>query len=193
VAVKEDGHAVSVCFCARRSEKAAEAGLETAEAYRGRGFGPQVTVAWALAVRADTGLAEDIHNLVAATVAELGGVDILINNAVNSTAAPFMELADEDWLNHINVKIMGYVRCARECIPHMRRRGGGRLINIGGMAARYSNPLTNSHGVTNPPVSLSLLPGGPAHLRATPSTTASVTISIPASSMARTEACCSFV
>ncbi len=52
VAVTEDGHAVSVCFCARRSEKAAEAGLETAEAYRGRGFGTQVTAAWALAVRA---------------------------------------------------------------------------------------------------------------------------------------------
>ena len=52
VAVTEYGHAVSVCFCARRSEKAAEAGLETAEAYWGRGFGPQVTAAWALAVRA---------------------------------------------------------------------------------------------------------------------------------------------
>lgn len=52
VAVVEDSHAVSVCFCARRSEKAAEAGLETAEAYRGRRFGPQVAAAWALAVRA---------------------------------------------------------------------------------------------------------------------------------------------
>lgn len=52
VAVVEDGHAVSVCFCARRSEKAAEAGLETAEAFRGRGVGTQMTAAWALAVRA---------------------------------------------------------------------------------------------------------------------------------------------
>ena len=51
VAVLEDGHAVSVCFCARRSEVAAEAGLETAEAFRGRGLGPRVTTAWALAVR----------------------------------------------------------------------------------------------------------------------------------------------
>lgn len=51
VAVLEDGHAVSVCFCARRSEVAAEAGLETAEAFRGRGLGPRVTAAWALAVR----------------------------------------------------------------------------------------------------------------------------------------------
>lgn len=43
---------VSICFCARRSEQAAEAGLETAAAFRGRGYGPQVTAAWALAVRA---------------------------------------------------------------------------------------------------------------------------------------------
>ena len=52
VAVVEDGDAVSVCFCARRSDTAAEAGLETAAAFRGRGLGPQVAAAWALAVRA---------------------------------------------------------------------------------------------------------------------------------------------
>ena len=52
VGVVEDGHAVSVCFCARRSDTAAEAGLETAEAFRGRGLGPQVAATWALAVRA---------------------------------------------------------------------------------------------------------------------------------------------
>jgi len=40
------------CFCARRSDAAAEAGLETAEAFRGRGFGPRVTAAWAWAIRA---------------------------------------------------------------------------------------------------------------------------------------------
>jgi hypothetical protein len=52
LAIVEEGYPVSVCFCARRSEVAAEAGLETAEAFRGRGFGPRVTAAWALAVRA---------------------------------------------------------------------------------------------------------------------------------------------
>lgn len=106
-----------------------------------------------LAVRADMSDLSDIKNLVSSTVAELGGVDILINNAVNSVAAPFMELTDEDWLNHINVKVMGYVRCAREAIPHMINRGGGRIINIGGMAARSANSLTNSNGVTNSAVS----------------------------------------
>src|SRR5690606_292379 len=52
LAVIEDEFPVSICFCARRSDTAAAAGLETGEAYRGRGFGPRVTAAWALAVRA---------------------------------------------------------------------------------------------------------------------------------------------
>ena len=134
---------VDVSICARGVEELEDAAADI-RAQTGRR---------ALAVRADTGEPDDIKNLVATTAAELGGIDILINNAVNSTAAPFMELADEDWLNHINVKVMGYVRCARECIPHMRQRGGGRIINIGGMAARYSNPITNSNGVTNASVS----------------------------------------
>ena len=140
LALAQEG--VDVAICARGVEELEDAAAEI-RARTGRRVLP---------VRADTGVAEDIQNLVAAA-AELGGVDILINNAVNSTAAPFMELADEDWWNHINVKIMGYVRCARECIPHMRQRGGGRIINIGGMAARSANRLTNSNGVTNASVS----------------------------------------
>lgn len=51
MAIVEDGYPVSVCFCARRSDTAAEAGVETAEAYRGRGYAPLVTAAWAHAVR----------------------------------------------------------------------------------------------------------------------------------------------
>src|SRR5205823_12642318 len=52
LAVIEDGSPVSICFCARRSTVAAEAGLETAAGFRGRGFGPQVTAGWASAIRA---------------------------------------------------------------------------------------------------------------------------------------------
>ena len=53
VAVMDQGYPVSVCFCATRaSEKTVEAGLETAAAFRGRGFAPRVTAAWAAAIRA---------------------------------------------------------------------------------------------------------------------------------------------
>src|SRR5208337_4671019 len=52
LAVMDGGYPVSACFCARSSETAAEAGVETAAAFRGRGFAPRVTAAWAVAIRA---------------------------------------------------------------------------------------------------------------------------------------------
>jgi hypothetical protein len=51
-AVVMEGHPVSVCFSARSSRAAAEAGVETADRFRGRGLAPRVTAAWALAIRA---------------------------------------------------------------------------------------------------------------------------------------------
>src|SRR5688500_18111087 len=51
MAIYEGRHPVSVCFCARRLTAAAEAGVETARAFRGRGYAPRVAMAWAAAVR----------------------------------------------------------------------------------------------------------------------------------------------
>lgn len=51
LAAIEAGYPVSVCFCARSAETAAEAGVETAAAFRGRGFAARVTAAWATAIR----------------------------------------------------------------------------------------------------------------------------------------------
>jgi FR47-like protein len=50
-AIIEGGYPVSVCFCARSSPTAAAAGVETAAPFRGRGFAPRVTAAWAQAIR----------------------------------------------------------------------------------------------------------------------------------------------
>jgi hypothetical protein len=51
-AIMVDGYPVSICFSARASDAAAEAGVETAERFRGRGLASRVTAAWALAIRA---------------------------------------------------------------------------------------------------------------------------------------------
>jgi NAD(P)-dependent dehydrogenase (short-subunit alcohol dehydrogenase family) len=134
---------VDMAICARGMEALEEAASDI-RSKTGRKVVP---------IRADMTVPEDIKSMVATAVAEFGGVDILVNNAVNSRAALFMELEDADWMNHITTKVMGYIRCAREIIPHMQRRGGGRIINIGGSAARGVSDRAMSNGITNSGVS----------------------------------------
>ena len=129
---------VHVVMCAR-----GEPGLREAAREIGQCAGVRVA-----AVTADMSKPGDITRLVATAVEQFDGVDILVNNAVNSVPGTFLELPDEAWMDHINVKVMGYVRCIREVVPHMIRRGGGRIINIGGMSARDVGSLRATNGVT---------------------------------------------
>ncbi len=104
--------------------------------------------AWAF--EADVSRLEDIQRFVRdASKAAGSGADILVNNAVTSLAAPFDEQTDEDWQYHINVKLMAYIRCAREVLPNMREQRWGRIVNIGGMTARIAAPLRVTNGIVN--------------------------------------------
>ena len=101
-----------------------------------------------LPVQADVADLDAVKKLVASTVEAFGGVDILVNNAAGSGSGPLLGLSDEDWLHHLNVKLVGYVRCVREVIPQMRQKNWGRIVNIGGEAARgaggYASGAANS-------------------------------------------------
>ena len=127
-ALAREGCAVAICARGETDLHAAAAEISDA------------TGARVIPIRADMTVPEDIVGLVQEAVAELGKLDILVNNAVNSTSDRASQIPDEVILNHITTKVMGYIRCARECVPHMIGAGGGRIINIGGMAARNSSP-----------------------------------------------------
>jgi len=133
----------NVAVCARGMEALKDAAREI----------EQATGSKVVPIRADMTSPEDIKMLVFSTVQELGEIDILVNNAVNSTTGRASELADEVWLNHINTKVMGYIRCAREVVPSMKRKGGGRIINIAGMGARSASATNPGSGVTNSGIS----------------------------------------
>lgn len=102
-----------------------------------------------LPVRADVTIGADIERFVQAAAAHYGGIDILLNNAVSSTQGSFAALSDEEWRHHIDVKLMGYVRCAREALPWLRKSGRGRVINIAGMTARIVSEYRMTNGVVN--------------------------------------------
>ncbi|MEM7190616.1 MAG: SDR family NAD(P)-dependent oxidoreductase, partial [Pseudomonadota bacterium] len=67
--------------------------------------------AWA--IQADVSRIEDVEQLVDQAVLKAGKIDILVNNAVTSTSAPFDQLTDEEFRYHIDVKLMAYIRVAR--------------------------------------------------------------------------------
>ncbi|MBB6408786.1 SDR family NAD(P)-dependent oxidoreductase [Mesorhizobium sangaii] len=96
----------------------------------------------------DTQDDSSVRALVAGTVAALGGLDILVNAAAKpgGQAPPpkLAEITDDLFWDDMNVKVMGYLRMAREAAPHMAAAGWGRIINISGLAARQTGSIIGS-------------------------------------------------
>jgi len=88
----------------------------------------------------DTGDDRSVEALVDAAARELGGIDILVNNAATpggaGPAGRLAEVTGQGLLDDVNVKVAGYLRTARAVAPHLVDAGWGRIINIGGLAAR---------------------------------------------------------
>ncbi len=99
--------------------------------------------------QADVSHVDEIEQLVADVASAAGRIDVLVNNAVTSTSAPFDELTDDEFRYHIDVKLMAYIRVARLVLPFMEKLGRGRIVNIGGMTARIVAPLRMTNGVAN--------------------------------------------
>ncbi len=82
----------------------------------------------------------EVSRVAADALTRLGRLDILVNNAGAIKGGDFLATPDEEWLNGWSLKLLGYIRMAREVLPHMQRQGGGRIVNVVGAAAR--NPAT---------------------------------------------------
>ncbi|RYZ10075.1 MAG: SDR family oxidoreductase [Myxococcales bacterium] len=101
---------------------------------------------------ANTGKEADVNRLVETAIRELGGVDILVNNAALpggiSPATKLEQIVDEQVLEDINIKVVGYLRTARALAPHLISKGWGRIINIGGLAIhRTGRPVATLRNV----------------------------------------------
>ena len=95
--------------------------------------------AQAVGIQADLFNAADCANAVARTVAAFGGLDVLVNNAstnVDKTPKSLEDATDEQVMERFMGKTMAAIRCTRAALPHLRAAGGGRVVCIGGMAAR---------------------------------------------------------
>ena len=72
---------------------------------------------------------EQVQGLVAAAIAEMGHIDVWMNNAGLGGNAPVVEMTDEQWNKVIDITLTGTFRCLRAVLPHMYERGTGAVVN----------------------------------------------------------------
>jgi NAD(P)-dependent dehydrogenase (short-subunit alcohol dehydrogenase family) len=99
-------------------------------------------------IQADTGDDESVRNMAGRAMDAFGRIDVLVNCAARpggqGRVPSLARITGEMFWDDMNVKVMGYLRCAREVTPHMTAQGWGRIINISGLAARSSGSTIGS-------------------------------------------------
>jgi NAD(P)-dependent dehydrogenase (short-subunit alcohol dehydrogenase family) len=102
-----------------------------------------------LAVEADLTQVAAAERVVETAVSAWGKIDILVNNAGAARGIPFDELTEELWLENLRLKLFGYLRMARLVLPHLRKNGWGRIVNVAGTAGLQPNAHAMPVGLNN--------------------------------------------
>ena len=84
----------------------------------------------------------------AAVVAEVGPVDVLVNNVGAAYVAAFEELTDAQWDEMWQLNVMSFVRSIRAVLPAMRERGGGAIVNVSSTAGKRPSTGMPNYSVT---------------------------------------------
>lgn len=120
----------SVVVCARRGDVLQQAVEDVAEQ----------TGAHVVAVQADVSIPADVERVIQTAVDRFGRLDILVNNAGTSAAMPFENVTDEAWQADLELKLFAAIRATRAAVPHMRKVGGGSIVNLLNLAAKQPGP-----------------------------------------------------
>jgi NAD(P)-dependent dehydrogenase (short-subunit alcohol dehydrogenase family) len=84
--------------------------------------------------------AAQVQDFVEKVVQEFDGIDILVNNAGRGRTTTFFETGDAAWREEFEIKFFGVINPVRAAYPHMKARGGGRIINMNAVLARQPEP-----------------------------------------------------
>jgi 3-oxoacyl-[acyl-carrier protein] reductase len=91
---------------------------------------------------------EEVKALVEHTVAEFGGVDVLVNNAGIGIFGRVEETRPEDFRAVLETNLFGVFYCCHEAIPQMKQRGGGYIINISSLAGTNAHPQMSAYNAS---------------------------------------------
>jgi NAD(P)-dependent dehydrogenase (short-subunit alcohol dehydrogenase family) len=93
-----------------------------------------------ISVPTDVGRERDVIALFETTMKEFGRLDILVNSAGLVDEAPLDQTSLERWQRIIDANLTGPFLCTREALKIMKPQGGGRIVNIGSIAAQMPRP-----------------------------------------------------
>jgi 3-oxoacyl-[acyl-carrier protein] reductase len=99
-------------------------------------------------VAGDVTDAELDERIVATCAEQMGGIDVLINNAGTSFARSLDELSDDDWRGQWELHVMAPMRLMRAAAPRMAARGGGRIVNVCSSAGKRPSLTNAAYSVT---------------------------------------------
>ncbi len=91
----------------------------------------------ASAVQADVSQPDSVRALVDQVIADAGRIDVLVNNAALAWAAPFFDYPLEGWDKVFDLNVRGVFLLAQAVARHMREHGGGSIINLSSLSARF--------------------------------------------------------
>jgi clavulanate-9-aldehyde reducatase len=102
----------------------------------------------ALAVPTDVSDEAQAKALVDRTVSELGGLNILVNNAGVMLLGPIQDADLDEWRTMVNVNLLGVLYCTHAALPVMREAGGGDVVNVASTAGRQANLGSGVYNLT---------------------------------------------
>lgn len=102
----------------------------------------------AIVAAGDLSKDEDVARIVGLAQAELGGVDILVNNAAGGGHQNDMGTPAAEWLETYNINVLSIVRLIQQLLPPMQEQGWGRIINISSAAAVNPSPGMGVYSAT---------------------------------------------
>jgi NAD(P)-dependent dehydrogenase (short-subunit alcohol dehydrogenase family) len=103
------------------------------------------------AVHADVADEASAQAMADAAVTQFGRLDILVNNAAlygTLKGGRFEKISDADWDAAMRVNVKGIWQCCKAAVPHMRKIGGGSIVNMASLAALYGTPFALHYTVS---------------------------------------------
>lgn len=94
----------------------------------------------AKAFKGDVSTVSGIETLIGEVIADFGRVDILVNNAGVFRTVPVMETTEEIWDEQLDLNLKGYFFMVKTLVPHFRKNGGGKVVNISSIAGTGAFP-----------------------------------------------------